>query len=144
MIGKKQMAALMILAVIFQTGCATVFNERHQVINVDSDPKGAEVKSNMLHRPATTPTTFSFDKTGTPEVQVRIEKEGYVPQEMVLKKSVTPSFFANLLLFGAFWIGGAVDIITGAMWNYQPEVFMKLEPAQDPTKTAAAGSKDEK
>ena len=124
-----------VLILMFANACATVFNDRHHVIGVDSDPKGAEVKSNMLHRAATTPTTFSFDKSGSPEVTVRLEKEGFVPQESVVKKSVTPAFILNLL----FPPGFIVDVVSGAMWNYDPEVFMKLEqkPSAESLATAS-------
>ena len=124
----------LILTFLFTSACASMFNDRHHLIGVDSDPKGAMVSSNMLHREATTPTTFSFDKAGSPEVKVRLEKEGFVPQETVVKKNVTPSFLLNVL----FWPGFIVDVVSGAMWNYQPEVFMKLEPIPSGESMAAA------
>jgi len=64
---------------------------------------------------------------------VRLEKDGYVPQEAVIKKGITPSFILNFL----FPPGFVVDVISGAMWNYQPEVFMKLEPIANVESLAA-------
>lgn len=104
-----------------------MFNERKAVVNVDSDPKGATVTSVKLPRKATSPTAFSFDKDGQ-DVNVRVEVEGYTPQETILERHVTPSFWANFLWFSWFPVGMITDYLTGAMWNYQDTVYIKLEP----------------
>ena len=95
-----------------------------QVINIDSDPKGGKIKATDLHREATTPTAYLVYKGPLKDINVRIEKEGYVSQEAVLSKRVTPSYWINILNGWGF----LVDFVTGAMWNYQDTVYMKLEP----------------
>lgn len=122
----KKMLCLMV-GLFYFTGCSTMFNERRAVVNVDSDPKGAIVSSAKLSRKATSPTAFSFDKDGQ-DVNIRLEAEGFTPQETVLERRITPSFWANFLWGQAFFIGMFTDYVTGAMWNYQDNIFMKLEP----------------
>ena len=37
---------LILIALLF-TGCATIFNDTSQVINIDSDPKGGKIKQQI-------------------------------------------------------------------------------------------------
>ncbi len=122
----KRMICLTV-GMFYLAGCSTMFNERKAIVNVDSDPKGAVVASNKLPRKATSPTSFSFNKDGQ-DVNVRLEMVEYTPQETILERRVTPSFWANFLWGWVFPIGMITDYLTGAMWNYQDTVYMKLEP----------------
>jgi hypothetical protein len=99
------------------------------MISVDSEPKGAEIRSNKLERRATTPTSFSFYKGG--DVYVTLAKSGHKEQTVELHRGVAPSFVANLLLFELFPVGMAIDFLSGSMWNYQDTVFVEFdqEPA---------------
>lgn len=119
--------------ILASSACASIFNQSRQSVYVDSDPKGAEVKSNKLPRAATTPTSFSFSKGG--DVSVTMSKDGYVDQAIVVNRSVTPSFWANLLWGYGFPIGMLIDAASGSMWNYDENVYAKLETKKTPAET---------
>jgi len=119
--------------VLASSAYASIFNSSKQSVYVDSDPKGADVKSNKLPRAATTPTSFSFSKGG--DISVTLSKDGYVDQAIVVNRSVTPSFWANFLWAWAFPIGMLVDAASGSMWNYDENVYAKLEPKKIPSES---------
>lgn len=123
---KNLTAVFAIFFLLIGSGCASMFNSSRQAVYVDSDPKGADVKSNKLPRAATTPTSFAFDKGG--DLTVSITKDSYVEQSVVVHKRITPSFWANLLWVYFFPIGMLVDAASGSMWNYDENVYVKLEP----------------
>ena len=117
---------LFLFIVCFNLGCASMFNETRQAVYIDSNPKGAKIESNALHREATTPISFTFKKGE--DVYVKLTKDGYGEQSEVLYKKVTPTFWLNFLWGYGFPVGMLIDWATGAMWDYQEEAYIKLEP----------------
>jgi hypothetical protein len=121
-----KIAVSLIFILTLNVGCATIFNNRRETVYVDSDPRGAEIQSNKLERSAKTPTSFSFWKGG--EIHVDLYKEGYQDQTVEVNKELAPSFWLNLLALDLAPIGMVVDLLSGAMWNYEDTVFAYLEP----------------
>lgn len=110
------------------TGCATIVSGRTQRIPVMSSPSGAIVTIGSQKQ--MTPATFILDKQQ--EYVVRIEKEGYEPVEIVLKKTLSGWVFGNVffgILGGA--IGVVIDIGNGSAMKIVPSpVEVQLLKAQ--------------
>jgi len=125
----KKMILLFILMLTLNVGCATMYSDRRQTMHLDSNPKGADVRSNKLDHPAKTPTSFSFWKSG--DVYVNLSKEGYKEQTIEVNRYLAPLFWGNLLGFQLAPFGMAIDALSGAMWNYENTVFGTLDVAQE-------------
>jgi hypothetical protein len=85
----------LLLALVAMNGCASMslhtrqFREAPpQVIDVTSDPMGAEVLVNGV-RAGITPLKVTLSR-GTPRVVLRFEKSGFVPAEVNLRRSANP------------------------------------------------------
>lgn len=122
---KKTMKAIVLLISVLPLGCATIFTTSQQGVYVDSEPREAKVRSNKFYQQETTPTFINMKKGG--DIYLDISKEGYETDYVQLNKTLTPSVFANLLLFELAPIGLFLDWQTGAMWNYQDKVVVKLD-----------------
>ncbi len=101
-----------IFAIVSLSSCATVFHGTNQMVRINSNPPGADVEVNGLHKGAT-PIDVSL-------------KKGFTGQTVVLKKagfedkSFNPAVkFDPISLINVFAvIGFGVDAATGAMMKY--------------------------
>lgn len=104
--------------VLSQTGCATIVSGRNQNIPVVSIPSGAIVT--VEGQKQISPATFILDRKRA-VYQIRVEKEGFEPVEVTLKKGVNGWVWGNIL-FGI--IGGAIgltiDLSTGSASKFIP------------------------
>lgn len=123
---KKIICLMVVFAfVLTVTGCATIITGRNQKLPVLSNPSGAVVFVNGVRY--TTPTTIILDRK-EPSYQIRVEKEGYEPVDITLRKGVNGWIWGNALLglFGGA-IGLVIDIGTGAIHKFTPtEVNVSL------------------
>ena len=125
---------------VFQTGCATILGGRSQDIEVTSSPPGAKVFINGEQR-TTTPGVISLQRRGSHIL--RIEREGYEPIEMKMRRSMSGWILADILygaavfgvwfaaLLGETGVGGiifwnglpplGIDLITGAAFKQLPD-----------------------
>jgi len=113
----------LLVVVFLGQGCATLVRGTTQRITITTDPSGAmaTVAGNRVLTPATVELSRKHDAT------IFVEKEGYVPQQITLKRSIEPWTAGNLLLGGL--PGLVVDAISGAMVKFnQDEVSFKLQP----------------
>lgn len=119
-------AGTALFVALFLTGCATMTQEDRQPVNFDSDPRGAAVAINGIHR-GVTPCTINVQLTREKQI-VEVSKDGYKTVTAPLKKSASGKMWSNALLGGFGVIGAAIDASTGKGSNYQDGVFVKLEP----------------
>ena len=115
------------------TGCGSIMCGRHQAINIDSKPQGAEVliydsRGEIIFQ-KTTPCVANLVRREHDYVEgakyvVLVRKEGYAPFQFPLTGEVNRAYFANILSAG---IGFVVDPMTGGMWTLVPsELDAKL------------------
>jgi hypothetical protein len=99
------------------TGCATIITGRTQKIPVMTNPSGAVVT--IGGQKQLSPATFILDKQQ--EYVVRIEKEGYEPMEIPLRKTLNGWVFGNVV-FGIFGgiIGVVIDVGNGSTMKFVP------------------------
>lgn len=117
-------------------GCATMFNSGQQtiVLSLDPVPGKPEVKTvpvtvetaSGAYR-STAPSTIVATPSTFKEVSVRISDPCFEPQTINANKSVTLSYFVNILNF----IGFFIDPLTGAMWKYDQSVVLHPQPVKD-------------
>lgn len=126
---------LVACAVLFlSVGCASIVHQTTQQIPVRSEPAGAAVTvacGDVFNDPKlVTPTTVVVHRKPDHCV-IGLAREGYLPNNVVLKKAVSGWYVANILIGGI--VGFIVDAANGAMWNRAPDaVDVKLQPADAP------------
>ena len=131
--------ALLLLSICLVTGCATITRGTKDVLVVESNPPGANVRLSTGHS-GKTPTTFKLARREN--VIVEIDKKGYEPVEVHVQPHIEGGGAAGMagnVIFGGL-IGAAVDAGTGAMYGLTPNpvrVDLQLiegaavEPRQD-------------
>lgn len=109
-------AALVGIAVLVMSGCATVIHGTRQDVGISSTPPGASVTIDNLQS-GTTPV---FAKLRRKENHVvRISLPGYQSTDLTLTSSVSGWVWGNIAIGGL--IGLAVDAISGGMYKLSPE-----------------------
>ncbi len=96
-------------------GCATIVSGRMQNLPVISSPDGAVVTMGNLRQ--RTPCVLHLDRR-MGAYQIKIEKDGYEPVTVTLKKGVNGWVFGNLVFGGI--IGLIVDVSSGAASSFRP------------------------
>ena len=114
-----------LLAVVFVSGCATLFQGNKEEIMVASDPAGAEVTTND-GRSGTTPYSMRVGRDD--DVQIHISKPGFNSTDIADASRIEWGYFVSDFFFTGL-IGLAVDGIDGAMFYHnQTMVTAHLEP----------------
>ncbi len=139
---KKTMRGILLLIGCLNFGCATIFNTGRQSVYVDSEPRAANVRGNKLYQEETTPTLINMKKGG--DIYLDIAKEGYQTDSIQLQKNLAPAVWINLLLGSLSPLGLFIDWQSGAMWNYQDKVVVRLDKKKDsePTPKTETEKKD--
>lgn len=118
------------------SSCATVINTAHQKVTIDSIPQGAKVyaatpkgkkENRKLVGPrlvGLTPIRFSLSrKNGA----VLLEKDGYISEEVRLKRTSSPLILGNIITGGT--VGTSIDASTGASIEFDPDQYLiELRP----------------
>ena len=99
------------------TSCATIISGKTQSIPVVSNPSGAIVTIGAMKQMS--PATFILDKKQ--DYVVKVEKEGYEPVEIVLRKGVSGWVWGNII-FGIIGgaIGVSIDMANGSATKFEP------------------------
>ena len=105
------------------SGCATLFGDGQQLINVrTSNSKSVEGQlSNGT--PFNVPGTVAFNKDGSQPVRVITNSEGCSPVTTV-NREVVGLFWLNLFTFGLWPLTSGTDYISGDMWEYDTNVIV--------------------
>jgi hypothetical protein len=115
---------ILLLISCLHFGCSTILHTSRQKVYVDSNPREAKVSSYNLPKEETTPAYLNLKKGG--DIYLNLSKEGYYDDAVQLEKNIVPSVLLNLLLFQFAPVGLFIDWETGAMWDYQDRVYVKL------------------
>ena len=129
-----------LLLLALTTGCATVLHGTRQNVRVETDPPGATASAGG--QTVTTPGVLKLHRKET-NLEVVVEKEGYVTRQVILTRTGPDRTRANWA-FGL--VGGAatqsfvgvvalpvaalgIDYATGAAYRLEPSaIFLRLEP----------------
>lgn len=118
-----------VLACSFLTGCGSIIHGSKQQVSFDSNPQGATVKLTNGTR-LTTPQTVELRRAE--DHTVTIEKEGYEPERITLKRdfNAVATILGNIL-----WLvpGVIVDVLVGGAWTLDPERVNLNLVAEKPT-----------
>ncbi len=113
---RKIVSCITIISFVFLTiGCCTIVSGRNQSLPVITNPSGARVIIDGIQQQS--PCTLVLDRKHL-VYQVRVEKDGYEPTEITLRKGVNGWIWGNLFLGGI--IGLIIDISTGSVNKFTP------------------------
>jgi len=114
---KKKFFYFGLIAVLL-TGCASIISGRMQSFPVTSRPSGAT--ATYQNQTQKTPCVLILDRK-MPSVQIIIEKDGYEPYIISLRRSHNGWVFGNIIwgLVG-MGVGIAIDLATGAANTFRP------------------------
>ncbi|MCE3255337.1 MAG: hypothetical protein K0R25_831 [Rickettsiaceae bacterium] len=117
-------------SLLFIQSCATIFNGGSQSIiangSGDVEDVSIYVKTPSGSYKSKLPTTIVTTPSSFNNTTVTAKDKCYEETEMVVGKSVTPSFWANFLLGLGFPIGMAIDFLDGTMWKMDQQVLIPL------------------
>jgi hypothetical protein len=82
-----------LLLLTLATGCATVFHGTHQDVRVETDPAGATASADG--QTVTTPGVLNLHRKHK-ELEVLVEKEGYVSRRVTLTRKDSGLIWANM------------------------------------------------
>lgn len=115
--------SIVVSALVFLSGCATIMTGPTQKVPVTSNPSGALAKVDGSVS-AVTPAIFTLERKT--DHTIEISKEGYRTSTVILRHTLSGAAGGNILLGGI--IGGAIDAGTGALYKLTPErVDVNLE-----------------
>jgi hypothetical protein len=125
-----------LLAVLFASGCATLFQGTNEEIMVASDPPGAQVTINDGHQ-GTTPYSMRVNRDD--DLQIHVSKPGYSSSDISDTSHIQWGYLVSDIFFTGL-IGLGVDGIDGAMFYHnQAMVTAHLDPvAPSPAQSDAA------
>lgn len=124
-----------VLMMLFLSGCATVFGDRYNHVNLTTNPSGAEYEirngANAVVASGVTPnlvklkSSAGYFKRGV--YTVRFRKDGYEDVEVPLAASMRGIYWGNLLVSGPIGLF-IVDPASGAMWALPRNLSGDLKP----------------
>jgi hypothetical protein len=131
-----------LLAISALPACATITRGSNEVVIVETDPSGAQVKLSNGMACDATPCSFKVPRRG--DLVVSISKDGYESSQHNLTTQVGGgggAAMAGNVLVGGF-IGAGVDAASGAMLEHKPNPLKvqlnKIAPvASDPAPASA-------
>ena len=127
--------ALMSLALLFASGCATLANGRHQSISFDTKPAGATVMEDG-EQLCVTPCAAELKRSSDHAVTLNVP--GYYPYRLTLRSKGSNWAALNILIGG---LPIVVDLATGSAWYLTPEqVDRNLDKQEGSAVTDSDGS----
>ena len=108
---KNCLILIVLFAVVFSQGCCSIFSSKSQLISIDSEPSGAEVKIG----PIKGVTPFDVKLPRGKDYFISAKYNGQ-EQTQSLERSISGLYWVNILL----WPGLIVDAATGKMYKYDP------------------------
>ena len=129
----KWIVAVLLLPVLFLTGCATIVGKDVFPVTINSNPDGANIvivdESGKKMFSGTTPTTISLAAGQSyfhaKTYSITFSKPGYTEQYATVKATLSGWYFGNILFGGLIGLL-IVDPISGKMWKLQPDVTANL------------------
>ncbi|MCL9782955.1 hypothetical protein M9194_16115 [Vibrio sp. S4M6] len=126
---KKILTLGIAASVLTLSGCSTMFNSGSQTIVATAPDKNVNVDVTTASSTyqTTLPTTIVTAPSSTRDVTIKVDDKCYKNTSVTVNKSVTPSYWANILNGWGFLI----DYATGDMWKYDSQVLVPTEKKTD-------------
>ena len=103
------------------SGCATLFGQSSQVVNVRAS-NGQSFEAELSSgEPIKAPGTVAIRKNGSEPVKIITNDRNCSPVTTV-DRTIAGVFWANVISGGI--LGSGTDYITGKMWNYDTNVII--------------------
>src|SRR5664280_1327456 len=133
---KACVSIVLLFALVYASGCASVVHGTTQAVPVNSSPVGADVKVNCGKAASATgslktPTTVLLKRNAEP-CNITVSREGYEDGSIVFVRKMSGWFWGNIFIGGI--IGMIIDGADGAIYNRAPEsASVSLAPLSSPT-----------
>lgn len=128
---KKLLILGVAVSAVMLSGCSTMFNGGSQTIVATSSNPDQKVKVDVStpneSYQTTLPATIVTSPSSNKEVTIKVDDKCFNSTSVTVNKSVTPSYWANLLNGWGFLI----DYATGDMWKYDTKVLVPTEKKTD-------------
>ncbi len=114
-----------IAAIVLSSGCSTMYNSGTQTILARSVDGNQGIKVEVTSSSGTYPTQLPATIAAEPSndgVQIRVVDSCYDNTQMEVGKSITPSYWVNILNGWGF----LMDWGTGKMWKYNSNVAVPV------------------
>jgi hypothetical protein len=112
------------VAVILQSGCATVVNGTHDTINVVTEPSGAVVSTGVTSEE--TPCALRLSRSR--DHKLVISKSGYEVRTVYLHREFSNWAWGDIILVPLV-VPLIIDAYSGGIWNIAPEsINLPLTP----------------
>ncbi len=117
-------------AVLFVTACATILGDKTQLMNISSNPSGADIKitdeRGQVITEGKTPTNVTLQKSdgsywGKKSYTVNISKPGFAEQTIAVTASANAWYIGGNLIFGGLIGWFIVDPMNGGMYTLSPK-----------------------
>jgi len=129
----KWLAVVLLVPVLFLTGCATIVGKDVFPLTINSNPDGANITvqdergKNVFS--GVTPTTVTLNAGEAyfhaKSYTITFSKPGYAEQYATVKSTLSGWYFGNIIFGGLIGIL-IVDPITGKMWKLPTDVTVNL------------------
>lgn len=116
------------ILVTMQLGCATAIDGTAQQVSFESVPVGVDVYKVDGELLGVTPFTKEMGRGGDKHFVAR--KAGYQPQAISIGYKANTTTHGNALSPVTFFIGDAVDTVSGAKIDLNSKVSFTMQPAQ--------------
>ena len=121
---------ILLIILNLTVSCATIYNGGSQSM-IASNPDGIEGVVVNITTPSGSyrskiPSTIVTSPSSFRNTIIRVNDKCYESTEVIVGKSLTPSFFANILWFYASPIAGTIDYLSGSMWKMDTNVAVPL------------------
>lgn len=104
------------------SSCATVVNDRIEILPVRTIPEGAVAEAGGL----SCKTPCSLQLVRGQSYKLAIRKEGHKTEEVLIDgSSWDAALWANVLWFGFAPIGVIVDFLYGSAYDFEPEEIVR-------------------
>lgn len=114
----------LLAGILLLAGCATLFTGNEDRITFESEPAGADIFIDGIKR-GETPATLEVERPGFGDTYVTFRLEGYEDRTFQLRDEFN---YVSILNLGSF-IGWGIDILSGAVAEYEPQFYsIELEP----------------
>ncbi len=102
---------------IYLTSCATIATGTNQLVTLNCNVDGADIKLDGI-LVGKTPFTGEIEKNGK---VITVEAEGYKTHQIALSTTMEGMFWGNIIIGGT--IGSITDFASGAAYKYAPASF---------------------
>lgn len=123
---RKLKLPVALLILLTSTGCASIISGTNQTVSFQSEPEGAEV---IIDGQSFGRTPLSVSLAKNKYTTITFKKDGYKSQMIPLGKQ-----FDGIAILNVFWDLSTTDLLTGAIYQYQPgSYYVELKPQGEGT-----------